>query len=778
MIVNFYNQKYDPTVHQIVWVLETSMSKQDLLTFHVQRDDTGKNSSLISINETLLSNSKVHSILLSKVMVFSLNKRIYMQAISSVEENNRLLTITGVDFLTFVFKNMIPLGFQYPNPLSADTHNLHYGSGGTYKLGSIPYLTQDKINAVNEVRKMFNNKYNLTLGHLLQLMFSSNSDKLDLHFTKDVQARTVGWNYKSGTPSWDDAQVDAKYFKSFLNVGLTSTNTNDNTYSEDPMTISQILDGVSKDLNLIFTPVYTDDFKGNNVQFFYNLQISSKNSQKINQEAQKMSIKRISSQDVVNVTTKIDYSNIFANVAASGSITHKNKGVDKTPANGKAISAKPEWNVKEAKTDDEKKAVKKAAEMFTIARSHIIADSSDTIKNLDFCSDKSNGVIKISNYSSKQAVIDPEYMVIGDYAVLSARYGLSPDDLNAVATATVQDKPKYPWIDRHYLESSDFNAYDKNVNSWRNLPLLTVTSGDYSAIMLHYCAGFVPLPGDYSSTHVLSIEYMTNILDKFRQYQKIMSKPLAEQAKELPDYWRNLYNDMDMDEQDPTYMAMIPGVHEAWFKKPKLKKDEKEKLIPLLLIVKKSDLVEKVNLNLNTSHLINMDNVDIDGLTPVNNYGKKTGVRGKFYALGLSYEATGSDKSGNPTFLDAGSHHTSNMYFTDTAGNMQLPTVFYKPDNIQSVEQFNADVENYAAKHKDPIITITAEINSGGIFHNATNGHVVEPGDAVEFTVSKSKLFKTQTLYTTIKSIDYNMLNLHLSKATLNSVDYYQNSGD
>lgn len=764
MIVNFYNQKYDPTVHQIVWVLETSMSKQDLLTFHVQRDDTGRNSSLISINETLLSNSKVHSILLSKVMVFSLNKRIYMQAISSVEENNRLLTITGVDFLTFIFKNMIPLGFQYPNPLSADTHDPYDEGWDTGKLGSIPYLTQDKINAVNEVRKMFNNKYNLTLGHLLQLMFSSNSDKLDLHFTKDVQARTVGWNYKSGTPNCDDDQVDAKYFKSFLNVGLTSTNTNDNTYSEDPMTISQILDGVAKDLNLIFTPVYTDDFKGNNVQFFYNLQISSKDSQKIDQEAQKMSIKRISSQDVVNVTTKIDYSNIFANVVASGSITHKNKGVDKTPANGKAISSKPEWNIKEATTDDEKKAVQKAAKMFTIARSHTIADSSDTIKNLDFCSDKSNGVIKISNYSSKQAVVDPEYMGTGDYILLSARYGLSPDDLNAVATANVQDKPKYPWVDRHYLELSNSNAYEKNVNSWHNLPLLTVTSGDYSAIMLHYCAGFVPLPGDYSSTHVLSIEYMTNILDKFRQYQKIMSKPLAEQLKELHNYWLNLYNDMDMDEQDPTYMAMIPGVHEAWFKKPKLKKDEKEKIIPLLLIVKKSDLVEKVNLNLNTS------NADIDELTPVNNYGKKTGIKGKFYALGLSYEATGSDKSGNPTFLDAGSHHTSNMYFTDTAGNMQLPTAFYKPDNIQSVEQFNTDVKDYAAKHKDPIITITAEINSGGIFHNATNGHIVEPGDAVEFTVSKSKLFKTQTLYTTIKSIDYNMLNLHLSKATLNSV--------
>ena len=156
MIVNFYNQKYDPTVHQIVWVLETSMSKQDLLTFHVQRDDTGKNSSLISINETLLSNSKVHSILLSKVMVFSLNKRIYMQAISSVEENNRLLTITGVDFLTFVFKNMIPLGFQYPNPLSADTHDPYDEGWDTNKLGSIPYLTQDKINAVNKVRKIFN----------------------------------------------------------------------------------------------------------------------------------------------------------------------------------------------------------------------------------------------------------------------------------------------------------------------------------------------------------------------------------------------------------------------------------------------------------------------------------------------------------------------------------------------------------------------------------------------------------------------------------------------
>lgn len=775
MIVNFYNQKYDPTVHQIVWVLETSMSKQDLLTFHVQRDDTGKNSSLISINETLLSKSKVHSILLSKVMVFSLNKRIYMQAISSVEENNRLLTITGVDFLTFVFKNMIPLGFQYPNPLSADTH-YPYDESWNGKFGRFPYLTQDKINAVNKIRKMFNNKYSLTLGHLLQLMFSSNSDKLDLHFTKDVQARTVGWNYKSGTPNCDDDQVDAKYFKSFLNVGLTSTNTNDNTYSEDPMTISQILDGVAKDLNLIFTPVYTDDFKGSNVQFFYNLQISDKNSQKIDQEAQKMSIKRISSQDVVNVTTKIDYSNIFANVVASGSITHKNKGVDKTPANGKAISSKPEWNIKEATTDDEKKAVQKAAEMFTIARSHTIADSSDTIKNLDFCSDKSNGVIKISNYSSKQAVVDPEYMGTGDYSLLSSRYGLSPDDLNAVATATVQDKPKYSWIDRNHFEY--FNTYDKNVNSWHNLPLLTVTSGNYSAIMLHYCAGFVPLPGDYSSTHVLSIEYMTNILDKFRQYQKIMSKPVAEQFKDLQDYMRNLYNDMDMDEQDPTYMAMIPGVDETWFKKPNLKKEEKEKLIPLLLIVKKSDLVEKVNLNLNTSHLINMDNVDIDGLTPVNNYGKKTGVKGKFYALGLSYEATGSDKAGNPTFLDAGSHHTSNMYFTDTAGNMQLPTVFYKPDNIQSVEQFNADVKDYAAKHKDPIITITAEINSGGIFHNATNGHVVEPGDAVEFTVSKSKLFKTQTLYTTIKSIDYNMLNLHLSKATLNSVDYYQNSGD
>ena len=778
MIVNFYNQKYDPTVHQIVWVLETSMSKQDLLTFHVQRDDTGKNSSLISINETLLSKSKVHSILLSKVMVFSLNKRIYMQAISSVEENNRLLTITGVDFLTFVFKNMIPLGFQYPNPLSADTHDPYDEGWDTDKLGSIPYLTQDKINAVNEVRKMFNNKYNLTLGHLLQLMFSSNSDKLDLHFTKDVQARTIGWNYKSGTSNMDDVQVDAKYFKSFLNIGLTSTNTNDNTYSETPMTISQILDGVAKDLNLIFTPVYTDDFKGNNVQFFYNLQISSKDSQKINQEAQKMSIKRISSQDVINVTTKIDYSNIFANVVASGSITHKNKGVDKTPANGKAISSKPEWNVKEAKTDDEKKAVKKAAGMFTIARSHTIADSSDTIKNLDFCSDKSNGVIKISNYSSKQAVVDPEYMGAGDYTLLSARYGLSPDDLNAVATATVQDKPKYPWIDRHYLEYACFDAYEKNVDSWHNLPLLTVTNGDYSAIMVRHCAGFVPLPEDYSSTHVLSIEYMTNILDKFRQYQKIMRKPLVEQSKEFHDYWLNLYNDMDMDEQDPTYMAMIPGVHEAWFKKPNLKKEEKEKLIPLLLIVKKSDLVEKVNLNLNTSHLINMDNVDIDGLTPVNSYGKKTGVKGKFYALGLSYESTGSDKSGNPTFLDAGSHHTSNMYFTDTAGNMKLPTVFYKPDNIQSVDQFNADVKNYAAKHKDPIITITAEINSGGIFHNATNGHVVEPGDAVEFTVSKSKLFKTQTLYTTIKSIDYNMLNLHLSKATLNSVDYYKNSGD
>ena len=86
MILTCYRQEFKKEEKQVVQVLTCQTSSHNMLSFHVQRDMTGKNSAVILLNENVLSDDYVGQLLQSKLVMFSLNSIDYVQAISSIEE--------------------------------------------------------------------------------------------------------------------------------------------------------------------------------------------------------------------------------------------------------------------------------------------------------------------------------------------------------------------------------------------------------------------------------------------------------------------------------------------------------------------------------------------------------------------------------------------------------------------------------------------------------------------------------------------------------------------
>lgn len=469
MLVNFYSQSYkaDLTPARVTQTLQCSMSAQNMLSFTIQRDETGKNSAIIDINEIGLSTDYLHRMLNSKLIVFNFHGTDYVQVIYTVEEKDHVMTITCIDFLTYVFNNMIPMSFQYPNPVSAYFLSAHYPS----------------FYDVSTIRNFLAGTH--TLQQLLDLCFKYREHaplpfgaKYELPKTGKVSSVvSVLYSY----PTLRDVKVSGKYIYSILNTGATkngqnvsqsansysySQNNNQNDYNNgDVMTIKQILDGVSSDLKLNFKPFYAvhNNKYGLDIELGLNVEEKTANAVFPNKAKGRIDAKNVLSTDI-----KLDNSNTISNLAASGSI-YQNNGVNNTvsPMDHATTDSGTYgdtevryydgygWEEMQKEGDPTERQLR-GATLQPVAVSYN--------EKMGGNMDKSIGRFNIGTIERMlRPVLDMTHLSEYDFRALTSYYGMTDNILNSIDASVYEDNTDPDGISWHSSDLVQDNNYPEHV---------------------------------------------------------------------------------------------------------------------------------------------------------------------------------------------------------------------------------------------------------------------------------------------------------------------------
>lgn len=773
MILSFYRQEFNKAENQVVQVLTCQTSSHNILSFHVQRDMTGKNSAVILLNENVLSDEYVGKLLQSKLVMFSLNSIDYVQAISSIEEQGRTITITCVDFLTYIFNNMIPMSYMYSNPASAYTmpDDDTIPNGFTY----LPYvqLTADDVSALNSVREFLKKSH--TLNDLITLCFSYTAGQSSGNIIPSANSpKLLTWSYTSD--ELPKMKVDNKYFKEILNIGTTK----DQDTDTKPETISDIFSELSNDnKTLSYIPQYNLEYKPYGILIKFSIEIDyGDNNYEFMSDADYASlidkgVPRINGRDVTSLNIKVDYSHVVSNVASSGKIAQDGNDVTSDDLSDNGTDADTKYY---NGLDDPNPNNPTDEYLIPIARNILSGFNSD------------NMTIEIGNTiignktRAPMAVLNPSKMTAADFAMLSSRYGLTNTVLQKKEKADIAneiDNPVMAYNDEDYTHNFANDTLLVN-EYWHNLPLLEYSKSwkrkrednptktedvSITGYLYHIPQAILPIPIINGVKRVLSEKYLTLVK---KEVQKVYNTiPTGKQAHRtylarLTHCAENILKQIDT--QDPDYVLILP-------KDEVLDSDSTDdNEVPDYIIAKKSDLVKQVNINLNNA-IGEAENTQENDLGTISNmrYYSNDNVRD-------SHDKTFNTRTIGNTVSDRGKpvDYTPAFFLSDTNGVVQSPTTFYDAGNVTDEADFLNKVQGYADLHTYPIITVQATINSKALFTNVNGKNIAQPGYFVGFAVN-SKLFKVHTLYTKIKSIDYNMLNLSLSTAELASVDYFSN---
>lgn len=443
MLVNFYTQSYEEalTPARVTQILQCSMSAQNMLSFTVQRDETGKNSAIIDINEIGMSTGYLHKVLNSKLITFNFKGTDYVQAVYTIEEKDNVLTITGIDLLTYVFNNMLPMSFQYPNPTSAYFLSAHYPS----------------FYDVSTIRNFLAGTH--TLKQLLALCFKYRQHAplpfdADYELPKNGQISTLVDVSYSNTVI-PDMKISGKYIYSILNTGATKNSTNvsqsANSYSANQndnqndystsnvMTIKQIIDGLSSDLKISFEPQYAITTNQFGIDIKLSLYVCEQTEHAVSPNKSKG---RIDAKNVLSTDIKLDNSNTVSNLAASGSI-YQNNGVNNTvsPMDHKTTDSGTYGDTEVRYYDgygwDKMKADGKSEREIrgSTLQPVAVSDSEKFTKGMG----RLIGRYTISNTERMlRPVLDMAHLSEFDFRALTSYYGLTDNILNSI-DASVYD---------------------------------------------------------------------------------------------------------------------------------------------------------------------------------------------------------------------------------------------------------------------------------------------------------------------------------------------------
>lgn len=736
MIAKFYSQNDDPQDNP-GYALQATIAGQNMLTFHIQRDMTGKNSSIMTFSRMALSDQYVQSIVNSQFFVFSFDNELYVQAISAIEEKGSIITLTGVDLMTFIFNQMLPMNYRYPNPLDEYSTSI------------------DALDQVNFLRSFV--KHTHTLETLLNLIFTyqkyailpkpyGDGNNYDSEVYRLVKCSFAKDEYKRKI-------VNNKYLTSFLNIGLTNENdsdlnsapTSDSKSEPDNIsenaTIGAILKGVSSDLGVNFTPQYSTEYDGTTLMLHLGLYIDEYPHVNIQQNTP-----RIDRRHVVSTDIKVDKSKGFTNVAASGNIYRS--------------SAKSEQNVN---TDGIAKApvfyIGKYTKENILKEVPVVEAPKDAKIDLD--GDKIN-YYKNAN-TLKMAVLNIAHMAPKDFCELWIRYGID----NKYITSSHEKDANYSIDPSNGEKITQFPEY----HTLRNLPVISskaeltnedqieTDSEEYDEVQTHnmtfnlwYQPKFVvPLPEIASGDHrIIPGDFVSAVKDATSEQDavNIAFQYIGNVAHQDPDYILFFINETDK----------FKGGHIV-DKTKKPYSNNYGKVSPEAVVVKKDSLIDQVNMNLTN---INDDFNNVNSDTSVADYFGSDMLRN-------FKNKNSDDKTRENSEIDVITQNPAEgvgYTLTDDHGSAQFVTSFHSIKDVFSQQMFIQKLKVFIQNNKN-LMTVQASINSEDLFKQ--NANFVKPGNTLGFAIY-SPLINTHTLYTLVKSVDYNVLNPHLSNVVLDSV--------